>query len=73
MQAPGWPQTWQNITYGSSNYLWGLSLSAAEVNDAAFGFQFEGAGAQLNQNTTFEIDFIGMGIYYSGYFDLKKK
>lgn len=43
-----WPDEPTEMVYGGESYLWGLSLTAEEVNDPAFGLLFRVGGEDLN-------------------------
>ena len=63
LSAPTWPASPTNLTYGSSNNLWGMTtstLTRAMIIDPSFGLSHAVAGAG-----TAYINYFKMRVYYS--------
>lgn len=72
--ATGNDQTFSNLyttslqfgSAGSSTDLWGLSLSASDVNDANFGFMLNTRILNVAGNANLSIDVVRITVYYLG-------
>jgi hypothetical protein len=64
-----WPSTLTVASYGGQSDLWGLSLSAADVNASNFGLIVQ--GDELNATgQTASIDYARITVYYTGGFSV---
>lgn len=61
--ATGWPDSYAVASYGGPTDLWGLTLTAAEVNNSAFGLDFKVLDA--DQSDVAEVDFIRITVDYT--------
>lgn len=58
-----WSASWQEVVYGGPDDLWGLSLTAAEVNDPGFGFAYSGHCADNGDKDRLEVDHIWVEVF----------
>jgi len=71
--ASAWPNLVNQVTtYGSSSDLWGLSLTASDINDSSFGFAI--SAKTIGGNGTPGVDYVSIKVYYTltsgiGYYD----
>lgn len=58
-----WPAADAYAYYGGDGDLWGLNLTASDINAATFGFQIAASGA-TQFATTLQVDHMQMRIFY---------
>ena len=54
----------QTITFGGPTDLWGLSLTASDINNSGFGIAITGQNQSSSQSAYFSIDAIRITLYY---------
>lgn len=62
-EVPAWGAALAYSTYGGSADLWSESWTAADINDADFGFVIS---ASVSNNCSIEVDAFRVTIYYTG-------
>lgn len=63
--AGAWPGSDTFQTYGTSNDLWGTTLTASDVNASNFGVQIQIRETSFSDSATGAIDFVRATVYYT--------
>jgi hypothetical protein len=62
--ATAWLSFLQNVAYGGSSDLWGVSLSPGDVNNSGFGLTLQVENI-ANEVITASIDYVRLTVYYT--------